>query len=104
MIHNGIIENYKELAASLKTKGYTAISETDTEVAAMLIDSLYDGDPFAALKEADKVLEGAYGFCVMFKDHPGEIYCMRNASPLVASQTEDGSFIASDMVALLKYS
>ena len=103
LIHNGIIENYKELAASLKTKGYTAISETDTEVAAMLIDSLYDGDPFAALKEADKVLEGAYGFCVMFKDHPGEIYCMRNASPLVASHTEDGSFIASDMVALLKY-
>ena len=103
LIHNGIIENYKELAASLKTKGYTAISETDTEVAAMLIDSLYDGDPFAALKEADKVLEGAYGFCVMFKDHPGEIYCMRNASPLVASHTDDGSFIASDMVALLKY-
>ena len=103
LIHNGIIENYKELAASLKTKGYTAISETDTEVAAMLIDSLYDGDPFVALKEADKVLEGAYGFCVMFKDHPGEIYCMRNASPLVASHTEDGSFIASDMVALLKY-
>ena len=103
LIHNGIIENYKELAASLKTKGYTAISETDTEVAAMLIDSLYDGDPFAALKEADQMLEGAYGFCVMFKDHPGEIYCMRNASPLVASHTEDGSFIASDMVALLKY-
>ena len=49
------------------------------------------------------MLEGAYGFCVMFKDHPGEIYCMRNASPLVASHTEDGSFIASDMVALLKY-
>ena len=103
LIHNGIIENYKELAASLKTKGFTAISETDTEVAAMLIDSLYDGDPFAALKEADKALDGAYGFCVMFKDHPGEIYCMRNASPLVASHTEDGSFIASDMVALLKY-
>ena len=36
----------------------------------MLIDSLYDGDPFAALKEADQMLEGAYGFCVMFKDHP----------------------------------
>ena len=71
LIHNGIIENYKELAASLKTKGFTAISETDTEVAAMLIDSLYDGDPFAALKEADKALDGAYGFCVMFKDHPG---------------------------------
>ncbi len=103
LIHNGIIENYKELTVALKEKGYTAISETDTEVAAMLIDSLYNGDPFAALREADKILEGAYGFCVMFEDHPGEIYCMRNASPLVASYTEDGAFIASDMVALLKY-
>lgn len=103
LIHNGIIENYKELTVALKEKGYTAISETDTEVAAMLIDSLYNGDPFAALREADKILKGAYGFCVMFEDHPGEIYCMRNASPLVASYTEDGAFIASDMVALLKY-
>ena len=103
LIHNGIIENYKELTVALKEKGYTAISETDTEVAAMLIDSLYNGDPFAELREADKILEGAYGFCVMFEDHPGEIYCMRNASPLVASYTEDGAFIASDMVALLKY-
>lgn len=104
LIHNGIIENYKELSTSLASKGYTAISETDTEVATMLIDSLYTGDPFAALREADKVLEGAYGFCVMFKDRPGEIYCMRNASPLVATSTEDGAFIASDMVALLQYS
>lgn len=104
LIHNGIIENYKELKSSLNSKGYTGVSETDTEVAAMLIDSLYTGDPFAALREADKVLEGAYGFCVMFKDRPGEIYCMRNASPLVAASTEDGAFIASDMVALLQYS
>lgn len=104
LIHNGIIENYKELAAALKEKGYEAVSETDTEVAAMLIDSLYDGDPFKALKAADQQLDGAYGFCIMFKDRPGEIYCMRNASPLVAVSTDDGAFIASDMVALLPYS
>lgn len=88
----------------MKDKGYTAVSETDTEVAAMLIDSLYDGDPFKALKEADQQLAGAYGFCIMFEDRPGEIYCMRNASPLVAVSTDDGAFIASDMVALLPYS
>lgn len=104
LIHNGIIENYKEIAASLAVKGYKAISETDTEVAAMLIDSLYSGDPFETMKEANKILEGAYGFCIMFKDHPGEIYCMRNSSPLVATVTEDGAYIASDMVALLQYS
>ena len=73
LIHNGIIENYKEVAADLAKKGYTPVSETDTEIAALLIDSLYEGDPFDALKKADDILEGAYGFCVMFKDRPGTI-------------------------------
>lgn len=104
LIHNGIIENYKELAAELATQGYTPISETDTEIAALLIDSLYEGDPFDALRKADARLEGAYGFCVMFHDRPGVIYCMRNASPLVATHTADGSYIGSDVVALIPYS
>lgn len=104
LIHNGIIENYQEVAADLAKKGYTPISETDTEIAALLIDSLYDGDPFEALRKADDILEGAYGFCVMFKDRPGVIYCMRNASPLVATHTEDGSYIGSDVIALIPYS
>lgn len=104
LIHNGIIENYKELAAALKAQGRTPVSETDTEVAALYLDSVYDGDPFAAMKKANEILDGAYGFCIMFKDHPGEIYCMRNSSPLVATSTDDGAFIASDMVALLQYS
>lgn len=104
LIHNGIIENYKELAAALKTQGRTPVSETDTEVAALYLDSVYEGDPFAAMKKANEALDGAYGFCIMFKDHPGEIYCMRNSSPLVATSTDDGAFIASDMVALLQYS
>lgn len=104
LIHNGIIENYKEVTTDLAKKGYIPVSETDTEIAALLIDSLYEGDPFDALKKADDILEGAYGFCVMFKDRPGTIYCMRNASPLVATHTEDGSYIGSDVVALIPYS
>lgn len=104
LIHNGIIENYKELAIALKAQGRTPVSETDTEIAALYLDSVYEGDPFAAMKKANEALDGAYGFCIMFKDHPGEIYCMRNSSPLVATSTEDGAFIASDMVALLQYS
>ena len=104
LIHNGIIENYKELAVALKAQGRTPLSETDTEIAALYLDSVYEGDPFAAMKKANEALDGAYGFCIMFKDHPGEIYCMRNSSPLVATSTEDGAFIASDMVALLQYS
>lgn len=104
LIHNGIIENYQELAADLAKKGYKPVSETDTEIAALLIDSLYEGDPFDALRKADAILEGAYGFCIMFNDRPGRIYCMRNASPLVATHTEDGSYIGSDVIALIPYS
>ncbi len=104
LVHNGIIENYKELADNLATKGLTPVSETDTEIAALLITSLYDGDPFAALREADKILEGAYGFCVMFHDRPGVIYSMRNASPLVVAHTAAGSYIGSDVIALIPYS
>lgn len=104
LIHNGIIENYKEITADLAKKGITPISETDSEIAALLIDSLYEGDPFDALRKADAILDGAYGFCVIFNDRPGTIYCMRNASPLVATHTEAGSYIGSDVVALIPYS
>lgn len=103
LVHNGIIENYKELAVKLKEQGYIPVSETDTEIAALLIDSLYTGDPFEALKKADSILEGAYGFCVMFHDRPGKIYCMRNASPLVVAHTPEGSYIGSDVIALIPY-
>ena len=103
LVHNGIIENYKELAVKLKEQGYIPVSETDTEIAALLIDSLYTGNPFEALKKADSILEGAYGFCVMFHDRPGKIYCMRNASPLVVAHTPEGSYIGSDVIALIPY-
>lgn len=104
LIHNGIIENYHDLETTLAVEGKYPVSQTDTEIAAMLIDHLYQGDPMKALKEAIKYLEGAYGFCVLFADRPGIIYCLRNGSPLVACHCEEGSVIASDMVALIKYS
>lgn len=104
LIHNGIIENYKELQAELAQNGKTPISQTDTEIAAMVIEDCYNGDPIAAIKKAVTRLEGQYGFCIMFEDHKDAIYCIRNGSPLVATHTKDGSIIASDMVALIKYS
>jgi len=104
LIHNGIIENYHELAERLKTTGRTPISQTDTEIAAMLLDSLYKGDAMEALKEAVKDLEGAYAFCIMFADQKDVIYCIRKGSPLVCCSSEEGSVVASDMVALLRYS
>ena len=103
LIHNGIIENYKELQEELATKGKEPISQTDTEIAAMVIDDCYTGDPEAAIRKAISKLVGAYGFCIIFSDIPETIYAVRNGSPLVAAHTDRGSIIASDMVALLKY-
>lgn len=103
LIHNGIIENYKELQDELAKKGITPISQTDTEIAAMVINDCYKGDPEAAIKKAIGKLEGAYGFCIMFSDIPETIYAVRNGSPLVAAHTPKGSIIASDMVALVTY-
>lgn len=104
LIHNGIIENYHELEDALAAEGKTPVSQTDTEIATMLIDHLYVGDPVDTIKKAIAQLKGAFAFCVMFADQPDVIYCIRNQSPLVACQTKDGSFIASDMVALIAYS
>ena len=104
LIHNGIIENYKELQQELAAKGKYPVSQTDTEIAAMVINDCYDYDPIKAIRKAVAKLEGQYGFCILFKDHPGKIYCIRNGSPLVATHTDKGSIIASDMVALLQYS
>ena len=70
----------------------------------MVINYYYKGDPVEAIKKAVARLEGAYGFCILFKDHPGEIYAIRNGSPLVATHSQEGSAIASDVVALIKYS
>lgn len=104
LIHNGIIENYKELQKEFEEKGLHPVSQTDSEIAAMVINDCYDGDPVKAIRNAVKRLEGAYAFCIMFEDHPDVIYAIRNGSPLVAASTSEGSVIASDMVALIKYS
>lgn len=104
LIHNGIIENYKELQEELALDGKEPVSQTDSEIAAMVIDSCYKSNPVRAIKKAVKKLHGAYAFCIMFEDHPGSIYAIRNGSPLVATATKEGAVIASDMVALIKYS
>lgn len=104
LIHNGIIENYLSLKADLALAGKYPLSQTDTEIAAMVLDDLYQGDAFSTLKEAVKNFQGAYSFCILFADQPGVIYSIRKGSPLVACCTEAGSIIASDVVALLRYS
>lgn len=103
LIHNGIIENYHEIANDLAKEGRYPISQTDSEIAAMLIDSLYNGDAFQAIKDAVNILIGAYAFCIIFADQPGIIYSIRNGSPLVAAHCDEGSLIASDIVAIIEY-
>ena len=104
LIHNGIIENYHELKEGLKETGRMPVSQTDTEIAAMLLDSLYQGDALKALRKAVEKLEGTYAFCILFADQKDTIYCIRKGSPLVCCSSEEGSVVASDMVALLRYS
>lgn len=103
LIHNGIIENYKELKEEMEEKGFTPVSQTDSEIAAMVINDCYKGDPEAAIRKAIRKMEGSYGFCIMFSDLPETIFAVRNGSPLVASHSDKGSIIASDMVALVSY-
>lgn len=103
LIHNGIIENYKQLIVEFGLSD-RLISETDSEVVAALLDNFYEVDPIDAIKKTVKVLSGAFGLCIMFKDIPGKIFSIRNVSPMVATHCDKGSVIASDLTALIKFS
>lgn len=108
LVHNGIIENYRELTTEYGLKDVLK-SETDTEVVAALLDRLYEGDPMKTIKKVVNLLAGSFALCIMFDDQPGKIFTIRNVSPMVAThfRNEDGtegSLIASDLVALIDYS
>ncbi|MFO7161555.1 MAG: glutamine--fructose-6-phosphate aminotransferase, partial [[Clostridium] cellulosi] len=103
IVHNGIIENYSSLKNELKQKGYDFSSDTDTEVAAKLIDYFYKGDPIAAIKNAVSKIRGSYAFGILFHDIPDRIYAIRKDSPLIAAKGCGENFIASDIPAILKY-
>jgi len=101
LVHNGIIENHDELRAELQQRGYVFESQTDTEVIAHLVDSLYEGDIFAALQAAVARLHGAYALAVFHKDEPHRVVGARAGSPLVLGLGKDGEhFLASDAMAL----
>lgn len=103
VVHNGIIENYQKVKKRLLEKGYRFQSETDTEVIAHLLDYYYKGDPIEALTKAMHRLEGSYALGIIFKDHVDSLYSVRKDSPLIVGCARDGSLIASDVPAVLKY-
>ncbi len=102
LVHNGIIENHDELRAMLQAKGYVFLSQTDTEVISHLVDSLYDGDLFEAVKGALPQLHGAYAIAVFCKDEPHRLIGARVGSPLILGVGQNGQehFLASDAMAL----
>ena len=103
LVHNGIIENHDELRAELRQRGYVFSSQTDTEVIAHLVHSLYDGDLLEAVQRALPRLRGAYAIAVFCRDEPLRVVGARQGSPLILGVGAPGTgehFLASDAMAL----
>lgn len=101
IVHNGIIENYREIKEGLTMQGIQFETQTDTEVLAKLIGTLYAGDLEKAVREALRRVRGTYGLAVIAEHAPEEIIVARMGSPIVLGLGSDGNFVASDPSALL---
>ena len=106
LVHNGIIENYQELIQKLERHDYKLYSETDTEVLTNLIDYYYKKykmGPIDAINRTMVRVRGSYAIAVMFKEYPDEIWVARKDSPMIIGKDETGTYLASDVPAILKY-
>ncbi|OQA91587.1 MAG: Glutamine--fructose-6-phosphate aminotransferase (isomerizing) [Elusimicrobia bacterium ADurb.Bin231] len=103
VVHNGIIENYKQLKHDLVAEGHKFKSETDTEVIVHLIEKYYRKDLVAAVRQATSLLKGAYALAVLSINNPDTVIGARMDAPLVAGIGENEYFLASDIPALLSY-
>ena len=105
VVHNGIIENYRELRARLEAEGRELASDTDTEVVPHLIDSLMERglDPEAATAEALAQLEGAFALAIIFAGHTDLLIGARRGSPLAIGHADDAAYLASDALALAPF-
>ena len=101
VVHNGIIENYREIKVFLEENGYKFISDTDTEVVPNLIDFYYEGDFLCAVKKAVKQLNGSYALGIICSENKDELIAVRKDSPLIIGIGENENFIASDIPAIL---
>ncbi|MCI9201892.1 MAG: glutamine--fructose-6-phosphate transaminase (isomerizing) [Lachnospiraceae bacterium] len=102
VVHNGIIENYRGLAKKYNLQDRLR-SQTDSEVAAAVLAHFYNGDPFAAIRKTVLKLKGTFAFGILFEDIPEVIFAVRNVSPIVIGQVQEGSMLASDVTALGQY-
>ena len=105
IVHNGIIENYIELKEKLLKKGYTFKSETDTEVAAVLLNDLYkkNKDLFKTIQEFKKEAKGAYAIALICEDDLDSLYAIKKNSPLIIGIGKDENYVASDVPAIISY-
>lgn len=103
LVHNGIIENYKELKEKLEKEGHKFVSETDTEVLAHLIEKYFQENLETAVKKALKEVRGTYGLLVISERDPQKIVFARLSSPLLLGVGEKEYFLASDATAILPY-
>ncbi|GAA4777932.1 glutamine--fructose-6-phosphate transaminase (isomerizing) [Microbacterium gilvum] len=106
VIHNGIIENFADLKAELVAEGHVFRSQTDTEVAAVLLGREYrasGGDLAAAFRAAVRRFEGAFTLLAMHEDHPGLVVAARRNSPLVIGLGEGENFLGSDVAAFVEH-
>lgn len=102
LVHNGIIENAKELKEKLQNKGIKFNTSTDTEVVAALIDYYYKGNTKEAIEKAIKELKGSYALAIINKDEE-KLYAVRCESPLILGIGEEEYFVTSDIGAILPY-
>jgi len=103
VIHNGIIENFRELRDELEARGHTLTSETDTEAIAHLVEEAYQGDLADAVRAALRRLEGAYALVVMHRGETNRLIGARQDVPLVVGVADGESFLASDVAAILAH-
>lgn len=103
IVHNGIVENYKDLKEELLKKGVTFVSDTDSEVIAQLIAVLYDGNLEDAVRKATSKMEGAYTFTAICSEEPDKMVAYRKDTPLIAGIGRGCNFLASDVTPLLKH-
>ena len=102
LVHNGIIENYRELIVDYDLAD-TLKSETDSEVVAALLNRFYEGNPEEAIKKTVSKLKGTFALVILFEDQKDVIYSTRNVSPIVATICKEGAMLASDLTALCRF-
>ncbi|MEX2217620.1 MAG: glutamine--fructose-6-phosphate transaminase (isomerizing) [Phycisphaerales bacterium] len=103
LIHNGIIENYAALKTALRERGHRFTSDTDTEVLAMLIGELYEGDLEQAVQAALREVTGAYAIAVICEKEPDTLVVARKGSPLMVGVGADEFIVASDASAIVAH-